>query len=155
MTKSGWRSEYESKKIGKTLVAMVNTRCDFMGVGYVVLGVADNPDSCNQWKAVYGEMELVFGAHQIVGIAQEAERYFKGIDNYFRRVCELVSQSPITEKLRDYVLANMRVVNFKGKILVLLPAKNQGMPCYYGDEFYIRKSSKTTRVKVKDRCAVK
>jgi len=113
------------EKIGKTLAAMANTKCSFMEEGYVVLGVADNSDSCNQWKAVYKEMQLVYGAHQIVGIEQEAERYFNGIDNYSWRVCDLINQSPITDELRDYVLANMHVVDFKGKVLLLLPAKKK------------------------------
>lgn len=143
------------EKIGKTLVAMANTKCSFMEEGYVILGVADSPSSCNQWKAAYGEMQLVYGAHQIVGIEQEAEGYFNGIDNYSRRVCDLISQSPITDELRDYVLSNMRVVDFEGKVLLLLPSKYRGVPCYYGNELYIRKSSKTVHVKAKDRNAVK
>ena len=118
------------EKIGKTLAAMANTKCSFMEEGYVVLGVADNSDSCNQWKAVYKEMQLVYGAHQIVGIEQEAERYFNGIDNYSWRVCDLINQSPITDELRDYVLANMHVVDFKGKVLLLLPAKKKIKVCH-------------------------
>lgn len=143
------------EKIGKTLVAMANTKCSFMEEGFVILGVADNLGSCNQWKAAYREMQLVYGAHQIVGIKQEAERYFNGIDNYSRRVRDLINQSPITGELRDYVLSNMRVVDFKGKVLLLLPSKNKGVPCYYDNEFYSRKGSQTVHVKAKDRNAVK
>ncbi len=139
------------EKIGKTLVAMANTKCGYMKEGYVILGVADSPSSCNQWKAAYGEMQLVYGAHQIVGIEQEAERYFNGIDNYSRRVCDLINQSPITDELRDYVLSNMRVVDFEGKVLLLLPSKYRGVPCYYGNEFYSRRSSQTAHVKARDR----
>lgn len=143
------------EKIGKTLVAMANTKCGFMDEGYVVLGVADNPSSCNQWKAAYREMQLVFGAHQIVGIEGEARRHFKNIDNYSRRTCNLISQSPITDELRDYVLANMRVIDFEGKVLLLLPSKNQGIPCYYDNEFYSRRGSQTVHIKAKDKEAVK
>ena len=96
-------------------------------------------------------MQLVYGAHQIVGIEQEAERYFNGIDNYSRRVCDLINQSPITDELRDYVLSNMRVVDFEGKVLLLLPSKYRGVPCYYGNEFYSRRSSQTAHVKARDR----
>ena len=71
------------EKNGKTLVAMANTKCSFMEEGYVILGVADNSDSCNQWKTAYVEMQFVYGSHQIVGIEQEAERYFNGIDSHY------------------------------------------------------------------------
>ncbi len=138
------------EKIGKTLVAMANTKFSFMEEGCIVLGVADNPGSCNQWKAAHGEMQLVYGAHQVVGVKQEAERYFNGIDNYSRRVCDLINQSPITDELRDYVLANMHMVDFEGKVL-LLPAKNQGVSRYYDNKFYSRKGSQTVHVKAKDR----
>ena len=100
-------------------------------------------------------MQLVYGAHQVVGIKQEAERYFNGIDNYSRRVCDLINQSPITGELRDYVLLNMRVVDFERKVLLLFPSKNQGMPCYYGNEFYSRRGSQTMHVKTKNINVVK
>lgn len=83
-----------------------------MKEGYVVLGVADNSSTCNQWKVAYGEMQFVYGAHQIVGIAQEAERHFNGIDSYSQRVCDLISQSPGSGEFINYVLANMRAVDF-------------------------------------------
>ncbi|MDE7327678.1 MAG: ATP-binding protein, partial [Lachnospiraceae bacterium] len=52
------------EKIGKTLVAMANTKCSFMEEGYVILGGADRPSSCHQWKAASGETQFVYGAHQ-------------------------------------------------------------------------------------------
>ncbi len=70
-------------------------------------------------------------------------------------MCDLINQSLITDELRDYVLLNMRVVDFERKVLLLFPSKNQGMPCYYGNEFYSRRGSQTMHVKTKNRNVVK
>lgn len=147
---SGKINDREIKKICRTLVAMANTQQNNMEEGYVVVGIADNLASCNNWSKIYKEMPLVYGTHKLAGITQEAARYFGGEDLYERRFCDLIKKEPITESLKTYVLSNLRIVDFQGKNLLLIPSKRQDEVCYFGNRYYIREGSKTVPVKEKD-----
>lgn len=147
---SGEINDKEIKKICRTLVAMANTDCKRQKEGYIIIGIANNLSSCNKWKNIYKEMPLTYGTHKIVGISGEATKYFEDEDLYERRFCDLIKKEPITESLKEYVLSNLRIADFKGKNLLLLPSIKQNEICYYDNKYYIREGSKTTPIKEKD-----
>ena len=136
----------EFKKICQTLVAMSNTKCKYQEEGYVIVGIANNLNSCRNWEKVYGEPAMRYGNHYVVGITKEATTYFREPDEYARHVGDLIKKESITESLKTYILSNMRVAEFHGKLLLLLPSMEQDEPCYYEGEFYIREDSKTILV---------
>lgn len=140
----------EIKKICRTLVAMANTECRQQMEGYIIIGIANNLSSYNKWNNLYKEIALTYGTHKIVGISQEATKHFGDEDLYARRFCDLIKKEPITEPLKTYTLSNLRIVDFHGKSLLLVPSVKQNETCYFDNEFYIREGSKTVHVKEKD-----
>ncbi len=148
---SGEINDREIKKICKTLVAMANTECNRRKEGYIVVGIANNLVSCNNWRKIYKEMPLTYGTHKIVGIGQEATKYFGDEDIYERKFCDLIKKEPITESLKTYVLSNLRIVDFQGKNLLLVPSTKQNEACYFDNKYYIREGSKTVPIKLKKR----
>lgn len=147
---SGEINDKEIKKICRTLVAMANTECNFRKEGYVVIGIANNLASCNNWRKIYKEMPMTYGTHKLVGISQEATKYFGDEDLYERKFCDLIKKEPITESLKTYALSNLRIVDFHGKNLLLVPSLKQDEICYFDNKYYVREGSKTVHLKEKD-----
>lgn len=147
---SGEINEKEIKKICRTLVAMANTNCRFQKDGYVIIGIANDQKSCDDWKSIYKDTPVTYGFHKIVGITKEATAHFTDVDNYERTFSSLIKKEPITESLKTYILSNLRVVDFKGKNLMLIPSIKQDEVCYFNNKFYIREGSKTIPIKERD-----
>lgn len=137
-------NEKEIRKISKTLVAMSNTECDYQQEGYVIIGIADNKKSAKNWEKNYSKMAICYGKHYVVGIEAEAMKYFSSVDEYMRNLISKIDCSPITKKVKNYVVNNSRVVNFYGKELLLLPTKYMN-DSLYDETRYIRKYSKTEK----------
>lgn len=148
--RSGEINEKEIKKICRTLVAMANTNCRFQKDGYIIIGIANDQKSCDDWKSIYNETPITYGTHKIVGITKEATVHFTDVDNYERMFSSLIKKEPITESLKTYVLSNLRIVDFQGKNLLLVPSVKQDEVCYFDNKFYIREGSKTVPIKEKD-----
>lgn len=147
---NGEINDKEIVKICKTLVAMANTNCTYQKEGYVIIGVANNKQSCKNWKEVYNEMPMSYGNHKIVGITKEAITHFVDVDTYTRRFADLIKDKPITESLKTFILSNYRTVDFQDKVLLIIPTIKQDRICYYDNEFYIREGSKTKHIKEND-----
>lgn len=140
---SGKLNHNEIEKIWQTLVAIANTNYKKQSEGYVIIGVANNNQSCKNWRAVYKEMPLTYGSHKIVGITKEATTYFLDEDHYEQRFRELIKNSRISEPLKEYVLSNYRIINFHEKTLLLVPSTRQNAISYYDNKFYIREGTST------------
>ena len=140
----------EIKKIGKTLVAMSNTDCNYQKDGYVIIGVANNKDSAMDWESVYNKKSIKYGKHYVVGIESEATKKYSDIDEYIRIFTEKISKQPIDETVKKHVLSNCRIVNFYGKELFILPIIYTDEICKYDNIPYTREFSKTKVIKNKD-----
>lgn len=147
---NGELNNHEIEKIWQTLVAMANTNCKKQPDGYVIVGVANNNSSCENWRNVYKEVPLTYGSHKVVGITKEATTHFFDEDHYEQRVKELIKNSLMSEPLKEYVLANYRLVNFHDKTLLLLPAAKQDVSSYYDNRFYTREGTSTVHKSEKD-----
>lgn len=147
---NGELNNHEIEKIWQTLVAMSNTDYKKQPDGYVIVGVANNNVSCENWRNVYKEVPLTYGSHKVVGITKEATTHFFDEDHYEQRVKELIKNSLMSEPLKEYVLANYRLVNFHDKTLLLLPATKQDTSSYYDNKFYVREGTSTVHKSEKD-----
>ena len=143
-------NQEELGRIWKTLVAMANTNCEGDSTGYVIVGVADNPVSCKNWIKVYNETPLNYGSHKIVGITKEAVSLALSVDQYERLIGDLIKRSPISNELKSYVLSNYEIVNFRDKVLLILPSTKQESTSYCDGKYYVREGSKTKHVPEKD-----
>lgn len=120
------------------------------GNRYVIIGVANNPQSCKNWERVYGEVPLTYGRHKVVGITKEATTHFFDEGRYELKFGELVKNSLISGPLKEFVLANYRMVEFKGKVLLLVPAIKQDSVSYYDGKYYVREGTRTFHKKEMD-----
>ena len=131
-------------KIAKTLVAMANTPND--EAGYVIVGIADEKDSSDRWERIYGSQPLLYGNHFVVGIEDEARRTYVSLDHYIQTIKDKMKSEDISEPLKQFVLSNMKVVNFEQKKLLVLESKKmQGDSKYKGIK-YIRNGNSTEKV---------
>lgn len=141
---NGFWNNDEIEQIGKTLVAMANTNHARYSTGYVIIGVADTEDAYNDWNDIYNQDPVIFGRHFVVGIQKEAERRHRNVDEFVRDFSSKLKQLDISQDLLDSVLANMRVVDFHDKDLLILPAQHFGNSKYHG-EMYRREFNKTIK----------
>lgn len=139
-----WNND-EIEKIGKTLVAMSNTNHAKYSIGYVIVGVADNEEAYNAWNAVYNQMPVKYSKHYVVGMQYEATRNYKNVDEFVRVFSQKLRKLDISSQLLSYVLENMRVADFNGRDLLLLPACHTGNSRYKG-ELYRREFNKSIKV---------
>ena len=138
-------NDIEIEKIGKTLVAMANTNYKQYANGYVIVGVADNEKTYNDWKVIYGQKAVKYGRHFVTGIQAEACKIYQNVDEFVRVFSDKLKKLAISPDLLGYVLENMRVVDFHGKDLLLLPVQYTGNS-QYENELYRREFSKTVKV---------
>ena len=136
---------HEINKIGRTLVAMANTNHVRYSTGYVIVGVADDEASYSDWNEVYHQNCIKFGRHCIVGIQAEAARGFKNVDEFVRAFSQKLSALDMSSNVLDFVLENMRVVDFHGKDLLILPVCHTGNSKFEGER-YRREFNKTVKV---------
>lgn len=124
------------QRIAIALTAMANT--DSKEEGYVLLGIADNRESAKNWESAFNEKVLIYDRHHILGISEEAVKYFHGVDRYYNRIGELLAKEPIDIKLKDFVLENYMQIKFKGKLLIKIPVKKFDEPVKYDGNIYKR-----------------
>lgn len=142
--KDGNWNDTEIEKIGKTLVAMANTDYNQHSNGYIIVGVADNKKTYSDWKKIYTQQAVVYGRHYITGIQAEACRKHQNVDEFIRVFSGKLKKLAISQDVLDYVLENMRVVDFQGKDLLLLPVQYTGNG-KFGNERYRREFNKTVK----------
>ncbi len=127
------------RRIAIALTAMSNTNSE--EEGYILLGIADNKEAARNWEAAFNEKPLIYGGHHILGISQEAVKYFHGVDKYYNQIGELLAKEPIDNSLKEFVLANYVQVNFKGKLLVKIPVKKSDGYAAYDGKVYKRQGN--------------
>ncbi len=136
---TGEISKKTIRRIAIALTAMSNTNSE--EEGYILLGIADNKEAARNWEAAFNEKPLIYGGHHILGISQEAVKYFHGVDKYYNKIGELLAKEPIDNSLKEFVLANYVQVNFKGKLLVKIPIKKSDGYAAYDGKVYKRQGN--------------
>lgn len=129
------------KKIARTLVGMANSPVD--QEGYVIIGVANDEESMQNWESTYGKKSIMYGKHFVVGIEEEALRKYHNIDSYVQALKDIFKNEPISEPLKQYVLSNFMVVNFEDVQLLLIKSQKQPTPSTYNGQPCIRNGNST------------
>lgn len=132
-------------QIARTLVAMANTR-NRDEIGYVLVGIADNRESYQNWYDVYSEQAAIINQHYVPGITSEARRAYGGSDIYLRNFRQMLSREPISQKLKECILENILIFDYHGVELLVVPAKNVGEISLYDEKKYVRQGTETILV---------
>ncbi len=123
-------------KVIKTLSAMANH--DPHNVGYVIIGVADKKADAARYETIYGTSHVLYNQFYITGIQDEAIKFHKGADNYFRKLTQLLKSEPIKPELKDQIGRDMRLVNYFDKLVLVFQVKSGTEPYMYDGKLYER-----------------
>ena len=131
------------EKIAQTLVAMANTPSP--ETGYVFVGVADDKSSSDDWVSNYNQQPLLFGKHYVVGIESEALCKYHNLDHYMQAIKDKFKALNISEPLKQYILSNIRIINFENKSLLLFETCKTDSDSTYDSIAYIRNGNSTEK----------
>lgn len=141
---TGKINEKAVTSICRTLVAMANTKST-EDCGYVLVGIADNKKSYYDWKAVYEQNALVYGKWYVVGIDRPSVACYHGLDELVRIVCDRIREQSMEQCVKEYVLSNLRVVDFHGRSVLVLPSVRQDKECKFDGIAWVREGSQTKK----------
>lgn len=133
------------KDIAKTLVAMANIS-DAKEEGMLIIGIADSKKTYDDWYNLFKGQVVINNQHYIPGIAIEARRLCGGIDQYNRKLRQLIENEPISSKLKQYILETFEIVDYYDVEIVIFKSKFMGEISLYDNQKYIRHSSETRRI---------
>ncbi len=144
--------ELESQ-ILNTICAMANIGPDVDG--YLYVGVADKESDARRIKALDGIIPERIAEHYVVGVDREAKLLSISIDDYCRRIMEIIKKSQLSNDLKMAVLSRFDVIDYKGLTVIRISVPRQDKISYCGEDVYIRQYNSTIRVKkAKDILAV-
>lgn len=130
-------------KIVETLTAMVNTFPN--KEGYIVLGIPNNNND-----AIYISQKLKTNIEtcryiKILGIEDEANKYYGGVDHYLQKIKNIIENEPISSAFKNEILTKCQLIQYKEKLLYLFVCKSS-QPVYYNKKLYVRYGSHNHQV---------
>ena len=137
------------KKIARTLVAMSNTN-NTKENGYVILGIANDKKAYDTWNNFYKHQAVIVNQHYVPGIAHEAKKLYKSLDNYMRELRKIISNQPISEKLKAFILSNYELINYHDVEIVVFKSINVGEISLYDGVKWVRQGNETISIVKKD-----
>jgi hypothetical protein len=132
------------EKILETLVGIANISPGT--TGYVIVGVADNQATANRVRELYGVIPTVYGGFHIIGVAHEAGKVGRNLDQQFQWVAELISTSAISDPLRSYIRNHLKLIRYYDKAVFVLQAKAQKQPPYIDGRYFDRSGAQLKEI---------
>jgi hypothetical protein len=130
-------------KVIKTLTSMANNGP--MKKGYIIVGVADNDADANLFESLYNVKSSTYNDFKITGIDQEANKT-STLSNYFSKLRDVIKNQPIEDYTKDYILQNMRLINYYDKSLLVFEIESTTKPLLYDKKYYCRKASSVEEI---------
>lgn len=131
-------------KIIKTLTSMANTFPN--SVGYCLLGVADNKNTAERYKKIYGNDYVSYSTFHITGIESEAKRFYGDIDKYFTKIVQLIKTEPISDRDKDNISRNITTVRYFEKSVIIMKIESDSKPSVYDNKYFVRHGSNIDEV---------
>lgn len=132
--------------IAQTLVGMANTNLNNNEEGLLIIGIADDRKSYNNWKDVFKEQAVINNQHYIPGVTKEAEKLYGKTDSYYRALRKLIEEQPISPKLKEYILDTFEPFDYHGIEVIVFKSKNMGEISLYDGIKYVRHSNETLKI---------
>lgn len=94
------------------------------GTRYLIIGVADNPKSYNNWYANYGKFPILINGHYVTGIEDEAMKIFGdvksiAIDRYQQYLDTIIENGDMSTELKNYLKTHHQTVTYRDKELLI------------------------------------
>lgn len=134
------------EKIGKTIAAMANNGP--RATNRILIGIADDLDAAERWKAIHNEQFLKVGSHYVVGIEKEAAKY-GGVDKYR----ELLKNKIGSLKIEPSFTVNAcRIESWQyyAKEVLVVEFANIRETTFFQDKIFIRQGSRNKELPKKD-----
>ncbi len=94
------------------------------GTRYLIVGVADNQKSYNNWYDSYEKPSILMNGHYVTGIEDEAMRMFGdvksiAVDRYQQHLDTIIENGDMPSELKEYVKMNHQTVTYRDKELLV------------------------------------
>lgn len=94
------------------------------GTRYLIVGVADNQKSYNNWYDSYEKSSILMNGHYVTGIEDEAMRMFGdvksiAVDRYQQYLDTMIENGDMPSELKEYVKMNHQTVTYRNKELLV------------------------------------
>lgn len=142
---TGTFNEKIISKIVKTLTAMVNTRPYEEGV--IIIGIPDTTESSDLISTHLQTNVRHCRNYDIIGIKDEALKYYDSVDNYRRKIKEVIEKEKVTDKFKNEILTRMERIKYKDKLLLCLRCKSD-VPVFYNNKLFVRYDSHNHEVEL-------
>lgn len=138
------------KKCVKVLTAAVNKAPKTKG--YILVGIAETAQDANLWKKKYNDDYIPVEGFNfcVVGLAKEISTYYNNGDNYIRKIKQVIKKCKIDPKFQQYILMNMKLVQYYGKDILVLELESSDEPVAFDDNIYVREGNDTCPLKPVD-----
>jgi len=123
-------------KIVKTLTAMVNKSAT--SVGYICIGIPDKKEDLDRIRNLFNIMPHAFRNFNITGVGHEPYILGISIDEYCRKILDLIKLEPIQDEYKNIICENMRLIQYHDKDVLILKIISTGTPAIYDGKYYVR-----------------
>ncbi len=94
------------------------------GTRYLIIGVADNSKSYNNWYVNYEKFPILINGHYVIGIEDEAMKIFGdvksiAIDRYQQHLDTIIENGDISTELKNYLKKHHQTVTYRDKELLV------------------------------------
>lgn len=94
------------------------------GTRYLIIGVADNPKSYNNWYVNYEKYPILINGHYVTGIEDEAMKIFGdvksiAIDRYQQYLDTIIENGDMSTELKNYLKTHHQTVTYRDKELLV------------------------------------
>lgn len=132
-------------KIVETLTAMVNTRPNEEGI--IILGVPNDDDATDEISNILKISPLRCKNYNIIGVKDEAKKYYGDVDSYIRKIKESIENEPISDSFKNEILTKCQLIDYHDKILLMFVCKSS-IPVFYNKQLYVRFGSHNHEVEI-------
>lgn len=132
------------EKVLQTLVGIANIGPGT--TGYVLVGVADKEADANRARDLYGLVPTIYRGFWVTGIAHEANKAGRTLDQHFQWLADRIAQSEISEPLRSYVGNHLKLIRYYDKAVFVLQAAAQKTPSHIGGRYFDRSGAQLSEI---------
>ena len=126
-------------KIAKVAAAMANLERKENFPCMIIVGIADNEFDYRAWSSFFKTNAYKYNTHRVVGIDEEAKKYYKNIDNLMKAFIMKLDEEPISDELKTN-LKNFDIITIQKRSLVVFTITAETGQLYNGKK-YIREGS--------------
>lgn len=89
---------------------------------------------------------IAYRGFWVTGMAHEAERAGRGLDQHFQWLSDAIANSEMSEPLRSYVRNHLKLIRYHDKAVFLLQAAAQGSPSHVGGRYFDRSGAQLREI---------